>query len=77
MSLQLHQREYWIFDMDGTLTLSIHDFDAIKRELSLPLDQPILEALTQVPEPHRTELHRQLDEIELEVAQRATAQSVQ
>lgn len=75
MSLDLHQREYWIFDMDGTLTLSIHDFDAIKRELGLPMDEPILEALAKIPEPRATALNEQLDAIELEVARRATEQT--
>ncbi|MBE9033114.1 HAD family hydrolase [filamentous cyanobacterium LEGE 11480] len=61
--------------MDGTLTFSIHDFDGIKRELGLPMDQPILEALDQIPEPRASALHRQLDAIELEVARQSTQQA--
>jgi HAD superfamily hydrolase (TIGR01509 family) len=71
----LHQRDYWIFDMDGTLTLSAHDFEAIKIELGLPLDQPILEALAQVPEPDATELSAKLEVIEREIALQATPQA--
>ncbi|NEP18253.1 MAG: HAD family hydrolase [Leptolyngbya sp. SIO4C1] len=61
--------------MDGTLTVSIHDFQAIKAELGLPLDQPILEALAAVPEPEASQLHQQLEAIELEIAQAATQQA--
>lgn len=61
--------------MDGTLTLSIHDFDAIKRTLGLPLDQPILEALAKIPEPKASKLTEQLDAIELEVARQSKPQT--
>ena len=29
-AMNLADRRYWIFDMDGTLTVAIHDFDAIR-----------------------------------------------
>jgi HAD superfamily hydrolase (TIGR01509 family) len=74
MSFSFDQRDCWIFDMDGTLTLSIHDFDEIKRILGLPIDQPILEALNQLPAAQSAELHQQLDALELDIAHRATAQ---
>jgi HAD superfamily hydrolase (TIGR01509 family) len=74
MSFSFDQRDCWIFDMDGTLTLSIHDFDEIKRILGLPIDQPILEALNQLPAAQAAELHQQLDALELDIAHRATAQ---
>ena len=61
--------------MDGTLTLSIHDFDGIKRILGLPIDQPILEALNKLPPAQAAELHQQLDALELDIAHRATAQA--
>ena len=61
--------------MDGTLTLSIHDFDGIKRLLGLPIDQPILEALNNLPPAQAAELHQQLDALELDIAHRATAQA--
>ncbi len=60
--------------MDGTLTLSIHDFDGIRRILGLPIDQPILEALNQLPGAQAAELHQQLDALELAIAHQATAQ---
>jgi HAD superfamily hydrolase (TIGR01509 family) len=74
MSVSFDRRDCWIFDMDGTLTLNIHDFDGIKRILGLPIDQPILEALNQLPAAEAAELHQQLDLLELEIAHQATAQ---
>ncbi|MEO0455811.1 MAG: HAD family hydrolase [Cyanobacteria bacterium P01_A01_bin.114] len=75
MPPQLHQRNYWIFDMDGTLTVSIHDFEGIKAELGLPPNEPILESLAKVSEPRASRLHTQLEAIELEIARRSTQQS--
>jgi HAD superfamily hydrolase (TIGR01509 family) len=74
MSVSFDRRDCWIFDMDGTLTLNIHDFDGIKRILGLPINQPILEALNQLPAAEAAELHQQLDLLELEIAHQATAQ---
>jgi HAD superfamily hydrolase (TIGR01509 family) len=74
MSVSFDRRDCWIFDLDGTLTISIHDFDGIKRILGLPLDQPILEALNELPTAQAAQLHQQLDALELDIAHRATAQ---
>jgi hypothetical protein len=68
--------------MDGTLTVSIHDFDGIKRILGLPIDslsgrlrqRPSLEALNELPAAQASQLHQQLDALELDIAHRATAQ---
>ncbi len=60
--------------MDGTLTVSIHDFDGIKRILGLPTDRPILEALDDLPIAQAAQLHQQLDALELDIAYQATAQ---
>ena len=38
-------RGHWVFDMDGTLTVAAHDFDAIRRELGVPAGKPLLETL--------------------------------
>ncbi len=67
----LHRRDCWIFDMDGTLTLAVHDFPAIARALGLPDDEPILESLSALPPQRRLALYRRLDEIELELAEQA------
>jgi beta-phosphoglucomutase-like phosphatase (HAD superfamily) len=82
MSVSFDRRDCWIFDMDGTLTISIHDFDGIKRILGLPItsrrgyanDRPILEALNELPIAQAAQLHQQLDALELDIAHRATAQ---
>ncbi len=69
MSYQsLMQKPYWVFDMDGTLTIAQHDFDAIRAELGLPEGLPILESLEKLPSAEAKVLHSQLNEIELEIA---------
>ncbi len=70
----LHTRTCWIFDMDGTLTESLHDFPAISRALGLPDDEPILEALAKLPDDEAADRNRQLNQIELEIAHQATPQ---
>jgi HAD superfamily hydrolase (TIGR01509 family) len=67
----LRARRFWIFDMDGTLTLAMHDFAAIRAELGLPPGQPILEALAALPERESAPLWTRLDALELELARRA------
>lgn len=59
---------HWIFDLDGTLTLAVHDFDAIRVELGLPLGQGILEALDELPAEVSAPKHERLDAIERELA---------
>ena len=29
----------WVFDMDGTLTVAVHDFAAIRQALEMPLEE--------------------------------------
>lgn len=60
--------------MDGTLTLSIHDFEGIKQELGLPPGQPILEELAKLPPTVAQPLHAKLEAIELEIARQSTPQ---
>lgn len=54
--------------MDGTLTLAVHDFDAIREELGLPEGKPILEQIAIYPKMEARRLHQQLDMIELHIA---------
>ncbi len=49
LAKQLLNRKHWVFDMDGTLTIAQHDFDAIRDELGLPDNLPILESLAAMP----------------------------
>ncbi|CAA6809927.1 MAG: HAD family hydrolase, partial [uncultured Thiotrichaceae bacterium] len=57
--------------MDGTLTLAVHDFDAIRKELGLPEGKPILEQIAIYPKMEARRLHKQLDMIELDIAARS------
>lgn len=69
----LFSRKHWVFDMDGTLTLAQHDFDAIRDDLGLPEDLPILESLALLPDEESAPLHTRLDQIELEIAAESKA----
>ena len=62
-----------IFDLDGTLTRRYLDFDAIRRELSLP-PGPILEALAAMPEAARVAGYDVLMRHEREAAERSELQ---
>ncbi len=44
-----HGARHWVFDMDGTLTLAVHDFAAIRRALEIPAENDILEHLAALP----------------------------
>ena len=46
----LLQRKYWIFDLDGTLTVAVHDFNAIRNELGIPAGQPIIKTIESLPD---------------------------
>lgn len=49
--------------MDGTLTVPVHDFDAMRRELGLPAGIGTLEGLAALPAEDRPARRRLLDEI--------------
>ncbi|MBL0226133.1 MAG: HAD family hydrolase [Geobacteraceae bacterium] len=61
-------RSHWVFDLDGTLTVAVHDFAAIRRELDIPADSDILGHLTALPPGHAQPLHDRLQEIERELS---------
>lgn len=61
----------WIFDLDGTLTVAQHDFDAMRAQLDLPADVPLLEGLEALPEPERERAHRAVEAWEWELAEHA------
>ena len=64
----IKQKKFWIFDMDGTLTLAVHDFPAIKKELGTPLDMDILQGISLMSEEEAEKAYRQLQEIEFRLA---------
>lgn len=65
--------QHWVFDMDGTLTRAIHDFDLMRRMMEVPDDIDILSYLNDLPagdaEPH----FQWLREYEHVLAERAQA----
>jgi HAD superfamily hydrolase (TIGR01509 family) len=67
----LRSRSRWVFDLDGTLTVAVHDFEAIRAELGLPSGQPILEALAALDPADAARRTLRLDEIEADLARRA------
>ena len=68
----LKHRNHWIFDLDGTLTVSAHDFEHIRNELGLAPETPILEALHAMPEAEAAPLWQQLNELEFYYAGKAS-----
>ncbi len=60
--------------MDGTLTLPIHDFEAIRRQIGIPSGTPILEAIAQMPQAEATRVAHRLHDLEMELAYRAQPQ---
>ncbi len=66
-------RTHWIFDLDGTLTTSVHDFEAIREALGLPEGSEILESLRSMPKERALPLWRKLDDIEFDLTRDARA----
>lgn len=67
-------RRCWIFDLDGTLTLPVHDFAAIRSALGMAeTDLDILRFLASLPEAEAAARHARLIEIEYELAARTAA----
>ena len=67
----LQHRRHWIFDLDGTLTVSAHDFEHMRRELGLEPEAPILEALHAMPEAEAAPLWEKLNQLEFHYAGKA------
>ncbi len=57
----IRQAEFWIFDLDGTLTHPVHDFEHIRTQLGLPSGCDILATIAERPESERQQLNDQLD----------------
>jgi HAD superfamily hydrolase (TIGR01509 family) len=71
-SNSLKHRTHWIFDLDGTLTVSAHDFEHMRRELGLEPQEPILEALHAMPAAQAAPLWKVLNELEFYYAGKAS-----
>ena len=68
---RLNEQQHWIFDLDGTLTVSKHDFDYMRSELGLDPQAPILEALNAMPVEESAPLWQRLNELEFHFAGKA------
>lgn len=69
--MSLRTKSFWIFDLDGTLTLPVHDFEYICRELDIPAIADILGYLDSLPETEAGWRHARLQEIEIQLAHKA------
>ena len=65
------QRRHWVFDMDGTLTIAVHDFTDIRKELGFAEGQPIVKTLNALPDEQAQPLRQRLHEIEEGLARQA------
>lgn len=74
MDNALRSIRHWIFDMDGTLTRPIHDFEAIRAELGLPIGKPILESIEALPQGEAARLKAHLYDLECTLARQAQPQ---
>ncbi len=70
--MSLADARHWVFDMDGTLTIAVHDFPAIKRALDIPPDDDILHHLAALPADEAASKRAWLLEHERELAYAAT-----
>lgn len=70
-SLPLARCGAFIFDMDGTLTVPQHDFDAIRDALNIPAGALILEHLDKLPADQQQIKRQELNAIEAEIAARS------
>lgn len=64
---------HWVFDMDGTLTRAIHDFDLMRRVMSVPEDIDILDYLNGLPHEEAERHFQWLRQYEYELAEQAEA----
>ena len=71
--MTLKDVQHWVFDMDGTLTVAVHDFALIRRELEIPADADILTHLNGLPAEVAAAKHAWLLEHERELAQASIA----
>jgi HAD superfamily hydrolase (TIGR01509 family) len=77
--MSLARVQHWVFDMDGTLTVSVHDFAAIRQALGIPPEDDILTHLAALPAEEGRAKHAWLleHERELAVASRAADGAVE
>ena len=64
-------RSHWVFDMDGTLTVAVHNFNEIREKLGLEPGLPIIKTLDSMNPEEAFPLRKRLQEIEIELARKA------
>lgn len=72
--MDLAGRRHWIFDMDGTLTVPMHDFAWLRARLGVPPGQDILANVEARPEPEAAAARRVIRDWEMDIADRARVQ---
>ncbi|MEB0208458.1 HAD family hydrolase [Pseudomonas sp. CCC3.1] len=70
--MTLKDINHWVFDMDGTLTIAVHDFAAIRQALGIPAEDDILTHLNGLPADEAAAKHAWLLEHERELALAST-----
>ena len=73
--MSLAEIRNWVFDMDGTLTVAVHDFAAIREALEIPAEHDILTHLAALPAAEAAAKHAWLLEHERDLAIASTAAS--
>ena len=68
MPAYLRDCQHWVFDMDGTLTVAVHDFLYIRRMLEIPEHADILGHLASLPSIEAAQKHAWLLEHERHLA---------
>lgn len=66
--MSLADIRHWVFDMDGTLTVAVHDFAAIRVALNIPAEDDILTHLAALPADEAAAKHAWLLEHERDLA---------
>ncbi|MDH3693401.1 MAG: HAD family hydrolase [Gammaproteobacteria bacterium] len=72
--MSLHHCRHIIFDLDGTLTIPVHDFESIRQDLGLKPGEMILEAMEKMPPDEAATVSVRLEEIEQRLAENANPQ---
>lgn len=72
--MNLFTRRHWVFDLDGTLTIAMHDFDAFRAAVGLPDGVPILEALERLKPDEAVSVSTRLADWERDVARQSLLQ---
>jgi HAD superfamily hydrolase (TIGR01509 family) len=69
--MDLVARRFWVFDMDGTLTVPMHDFAWLRAQLEIPDEVDILDEVNRRPSARAARDRAFIDAWELDLARRA------